>query len=44
MKRRRVLFVDHTAVMGGGELSLLDIATAYRETSQVLLFTDGPFR
>lgn len=44
MKRRRVLFVDHTAVMGGGELCLLDLAAAYRETSQVLLFADGPFR
>jgi glycosyltransferase involved in cell wall biosynthesis len=30
--------------MGGAELSLLDLATAYRESSQVLLFNDGPFR
>ena len=42
--RQRVLFVDHAAVMGGAELSLLDLAIAYRETSQVLLFEDGPFR
>ncbi|MBD2101117.1 glycosyltransferase family 4 protein [Leptolyngbya sp. FACHB-261] len=42
--RRRVLFVDHAAVLGGAELSLLDLATAYRQTSQVLLFADGPFR
>ena len=41
--RRRVLFVDHTAALGGGELSLLDLATAYRDTSQVLLFDHGPF-
>ncbi|NEN96981.1 MAG: glycosyltransferase family 4 protein [Moorea sp. SIO3I7] len=44
MKRRRVLFVDHAAVLGGAELSLLDLATAYRDTSEVLLFADGPFR
>jgi glycosyltransferase involved in cell wall biosynthesis len=44
MTRHRVLFVDHAAVLGGAELSLLDLATAYRETSQVLLFNDGPFR
>lgn len=42
-QRARVLFVDHTAVMGGGELSLLDLATAYQDTSQVLLFDQGPF-
>ncbi len=40
----RVLFVDHASVLGGAELSLLDLAIAYRETSQVLLFDDGPFR
>lgn len=40
----RVLFVDHAAVLGGAELSLLDLAIAYRDTSQVLLFEDGPFR
>lgn len=42
--RQRILFVDHAAVMGGAELSLLDLAIAYRKTSQVLLFEDGPFR
>jgi glycosyltransferase involved in cell wall biosynthesis len=40
----RVLFVDHSAVLGGGELSLLDISRLYRETSTVLLLSDGPFR
>ena len=44
MKRRRVLFVDHAAVLGGAELSLLDLAIDYRDTSEVLLFADGPFR
>lgn len=39
----RVLFVNHTAVLGGGELSLLDLATAYCDTCQVLLFDQGPF-
>ena len=41
--QRKILFVDHTGVMGGAELSLLDLATAHRETSKVLLFQDGPF-
>jgi glycosyltransferase involved in cell wall biosynthesis len=44
MKRRRVLFVDHAAVLGGAELHLLDLATAYRQTSRVLVFADGPLR
>ncbi|MEM7770019.1 MAG: glycosyltransferase family 4 protein [Cyanobacteria bacterium P01_A01_bin.37] len=39
----RVLFVDHAAVLGGAELSLLDLAIAYRLTSSVLLFDQGPF-
>ena len=44
MRQRKILFVDHTAVMGGAELSLLDLATAYSQTSKVLLFEDGPLR
>lgn len=40
----RVLFVNHSAVLGGGELSLLDIAAAYRASSCVLLLSDGPLR
>jgi glycosyltransferase involved in cell wall biosynthesis len=40
----RILFVDHTAALGGGELSLLDIARHFRGTSRVLLLSDGPFR
>ncbi len=39
----RVLFVDHASVLGGAELSLLDLAEAYKSTSQVLLFSEGPF-
>lgn len=44
MKQHKILFVDHTAVMGGAELSLLDLATAYAATSKVLLFQDGVLR
>lgn len=40
----RPLFVDHTGVLGGAELSLLDIAAAYRDDGGVALFIDGPFR
>ena len=42
MINRKILFVDHTAVMGGAELCLQDLAIAYSETSKVLLFRDGP--
>jgi glycosyltransferase involved in cell wall biosynthesis len=41
-RQRKILFVDHTAAIGGAELSLLDLATAYAQTSKVLLFSDGP--
>ena len=44
MKYRKILFVDHTAVMGGAELCLQDLAKAYSHTSKVLLFQDGPLR
>ena len=44
MNKKRILFVSYTAVLGGGELCLLDFAHAYRETSQVLLLTDGVFK
>ena len=43
MKQHKILFVDHTASLGGAELNLLDFATAYRQTSKVLLFEDGAF-
>jgi len=38
-----ILFVDHTAMMGGAQHSLLDIAEANRARSAVVLFEDGPF-
>ncbi len=39
--QKRILFVSYTAVLGGGELCLLDFAKAYRDNSEVLLLTDG---
>ena len=44
MKQHKIVFIDHTAVMGGAELSLLDLATAYAATSKVLLYEDGSLR
>ena len=41
-KINKILFLDHTAVMGGAELSLLDLATRYTKSCKVLLFQDGP--
>lgn len=38
-----VLFVDHSSVLGGAELYLLDVAKNY-PNARVLLFEDGPFR
>ena len=40
----KILFVDHTATLGGGELSLLDIARHFRKSCRVILLSDGPFR
>ncbi|HET7458547.1 MAG TPA: glycosyltransferase [Gemmatimonadaceae bacterium] len=41
----RILFLDHAAVLGGAELSLLDVARAERANGgRVLLMEDGPFR
>lgn len=43
-RQPRILFLDHTAALGGGELCLLDIAQHFRAWSEVLLLADGPFR
>src|SRR6185369_15519678 len=43
MSDASILFVDHTAMMGGAQHSLLDIAEANRRRSAVALFEDGPF-
>lgn len=41
LDQKKILFVSYTAVLGGGELCLLDFAHAYRDSSQVVLLTDG---
>src|SRR5262249_41508526 len=43
----RVLYVDHTASMGGGEIALLNLVRHLdrdRYTPVVVLFSDGPLR
>ncbi len=40
----KIIFVDHTAVLGGAELSLLDLVSVYGNDSEVLLFNDGALR
>jgi glycosyltransferase involved in cell wall biosynthesis len=40
----RVLFVNHSAALGGAELSLLELAPAFAERCAVLLLADGPLR
>ena len=38
-----VVFVDHTAAMGGAECYLLDVVTNYPDPCRVVLFEDGKF-
>jgi glycosyltransferase involved in cell wall biosynthesis len=38
-----VLFIDQAGVLGGGELYLLDVARAFRESCKVVTFEPGPF-
>lgn len=40
----RVLFLNQAAALGGSEHGMLDWAPPHRDTSLVLLFTDGPLR
>src|SRR3972149_3161043 len=40
----RVLALDHVGVLGGAELSMLDIVAGLGEDVTVRLFVDGPFR
>jgi glycosyltransferase involved in cell wall biosynthesis len=40
----RILFLHHTAIVGGAELHLLSVARHFRETATVVVFADGPFR
>ena len=44
---RRILFADHTAALGGGEIALLNLVRHLDRTRYVpvvLLFSDGPLR
>lgn len=38
----KILFIDQTAKLSGGELALLDIAEPYKESCKVILFEEGP--
>jgi len=40
----RVLALDHTGVLGGAELSMLDVVAGLGHEVRVRLFADGPFR
>ena len=40
----KIIYVDQTGKLGGGELSLLDWIRAAGVGDDVILFTDGPFR
>lgn len=40
----RVLVVDHAGVLGGAELSLLDLLGTFGPATGAVLFDDGPFR
>lgn len=40
----RILALDHAGVLGGAELSMLDIVTSLGSDVSVRLFADGPFR
>jgi len=40
----RVLALDHAGVLGGAELSMLDVVSALGGEVSVRLFADGPFR
>ncbi len=42
--RPRVLFLDHTASLGGAELFLLDVVRDNLGTSRVVLLAEGPFQ
>jgi len=44
MPAPRILFVDHSAALGGAELYLLDVARAFRNRCRVVLFESGPFQ
>ena len=40
----KILFLDHIGVLGGAELSLLDIARYYQDSCLVVLLAEGSFK
>ena len=42
--KSRVLFLDHTGVLGGAELFLLTLTKNWGGEREVVLFADGLFR
>ncbi len=40
----KILFLDHIGVLGGAELSLLDIARYYQDSCLVVLLAEGLFK
>lgn len=40
----KILFVDQTGQLGGGEISLLDVIKHVGHEAEIALFSDGPFR
>ena len=40
----RILFIDHTAQLGGAELYLLDVVRPLKECAHVVLFEHGPLQ
>ena len=42
--RKKILVLDQSGVMGGAELSLLEVCKRIRSACDVVLFADGPFR
>ena len=42
VRQPRVLFLNHTAILGGAELQLLALAKHFRESCSVVLLANGP--
>jgi glycosyltransferase involved in cell wall biosynthesis len=40
----KILFLDQSGKLGGAELCLMDIATPWRDSCLIALFSDGPFK
>lgn len=43
-QKPKILFLNHSAQLGGAELSLIDLVSPYKEAATVLLFEDGILR